>query len=231
LGRCAAVALLLAGGCTGGVSGVVQDAGTSRPVAGATIELSNNGWGFRNGQLVWDAETISRAVTDPEGRFAFAADGGAGLRVSAPHQAIVRTSLCSRSPMIVRIGGPYPDLRADKRLFLDPGLQSESDGAAQPASAQGLGLGVSASPSDESRLRIEAKGGIAFIEGTGVIPAPPPLPYGRAVNLDLGSACGWLFVSDGAAPIAVIQVGGMGWEQEPGGPRRRVMLYTPLPKG
>ena len=226
-----AAALLLAGGCTGQVSGVVQDAATARPVPGATIELNNNGWGFRDGQLVWDAEKISRATTDAQGRFSFVADGGVSLRISAPHRADIRTSLCPRSPMIVRIGGPYPDLRADKRLFLDPGPPTGDSGGPQSASAEDLGLSAPATTPDEFGLRIGAKGGIRYVEGTGTIPAPPPPPYDNVVNLDLKSACGWLFVSDGASPIAVIQVGGMAWEQEPGGPRRRVMLYTPLPRG
>lgn len=230
LRTCGIAALLLAGGCTEQVTGVVQDSGTGRPVPGATVELSRSGWGFPDGQLVWDAEKISHATTDAQGRFSFAAAGGVRLRVSAPRKASVRTSLCPRSPMIVRIDGPYPDMRADKRLFLDPGPPAGDGSGAQPASAEDLGLSAPATSPDEFELRIDAKGGIRFIEGTGTIPAPPPLPYEHAVNLDLGSACGWLFVSDGASPIAVIQVGGMAWEQGPGGPRRRVMFYTPLPK-
>jgi hypothetical protein len=229
LRRCAAAALLLVSGCTGQVSGIVQDAGTGRPVAGVLVELSRNAWGFRDDQLVWDAEKISRSTSDAQGRFAFATDGGTSLRIRAPHYPDLRTSLCPRSPMVVRIGGPYPDLRADKHLFLDPG-PSTGGGGAQSANAEDLGLSVSDGTSNESKLELEATGGIRFVAGTGAIPAPPPLPYEHGVTLNPGSACGWLFVSDGASPIAVIQVGGMAWEQEPGGPRRRVLLFTPLPR-
>lgn len=212
-----AIAALVVGGCGQHVSGVVQEAASGRPVANAVVELSNTGWGLRNGQLVWDAEKVSSTTTDERGRFAFDADGGINLRVRATHHAPVATSLCARSPMIVRIGGPYAGLRTDRRLLPD------SDGA--------LGLTVSPGPGDnEYRLRVEAKGGVRFVEGTGAIPPPPPLPYAGAVELDLRSDCGWLFVSDGASPIAVIQAGALGWEQDPGGARRWVMLYTPLPR-
>jgi len=220
------IATLLLGGCAQSVSGVVLDAATDQPLAGATVELSDVGWGNRDGQIVWDAEKLSRATTDGEGRFAFDRDGGVRLRVRAPHAMSVETSLCARSPMLVRVGGPFPGLRADRRLLLGAGANSPNDTAAAE-------IGLSGSPvsSGESRIRFQAKGGLRFVEGTGSIPRPPSLPYPQTADIDLGSGCGWLFVGNGSAPIAVIQIGGFGWEQDPGGPRRLVLLYVPLPKG
>lgn len=231
--RLTSIAALLLAGCGQHVSGVVRDAATDQPLAGASVELRNIGWGIRDGQLVWDAEKVSRATTNGGGRFAFDEDGGVNLQVRSPNHPTIDTSLCARSPMVVRVGGPYPTLRADRRLLLDlSGAEVQPAGNSSPQTANAADLGLSASGSagdDASGLRIEAKGGIRLVEGTGAIPPAPPLPYDRAVNLDLGSACGWLFVSDGTSPIAVIQIGAIGWEQDPGGPRRWVMLFTPLP--
>src|SRR5947209_1377609 len=95
-------AAFLASGCGSKVSGVVQDAATDLPIAGAQLELSDNGWGFRNKQLVWDAEKISRATTDTNGRFTFDAAGGSGLRVATSDHQAVSTSLCPASPTTVR---------------------------------------------------------------------------------------------------------------------------------
>jgi hypothetical protein len=222
------VAAFLLAGCTQSVSGVVQDAATGKPVGSAAVELINSGWGTRDGQPVWDAEKLTRTTTDSQGRFEFAEDGGISLRVRAESHGTMATSLCSRSPMLVRIGGPYADLRVDRRLFLDPGPRSAR--SRQTASAAQLGISASPAGGEDSLLRISAKGGTKFVEGTGAIPPTPPLPYDHATDLDLRSACGWLFVSDGNAPIAVIRIAGMAWEQEPGGPRRRVVLYAPLPR-
>jgi hypothetical protein len=128
--------------------------------------------------------------------------------------------------MLVRMGGPYPERKADRRLYLDPAARSTL--SRHTARAEDLGLSVAPAAGDDSALRIRAKGGARFVEGTGSIPPAPPLPYDPVIDLNLRSACGWLFVSNGYAPIAVIRVDGMAWEQEPGGPRRRVMLYAPI---
>ena len=210
--RSVAAAALLLCGCAQGVSGLVQDGSTGRPLAGASVELSNRGWGTRDGQIVWDAEKVARTTSDSTGRFMFDESGGVALRVTAPGAPRVDTSLCAQSPMIVRVGGPYPGLRADQRLVIG-----------SPTAAR---LGVTASADDRS-LRIQAKG-VRFVEGTGAIPAAPPTPYASSTTLDLRAACGWLFVSDGSAAVAVIQIGSLGWEQDPGQPQRLVLLYTPL---
>jgi hypothetical protein len=224
---------ILAGGCAPGVSGDVKDATTGRTIAGAEVELFNSGWGFRDGQLVWDAEKISRTTTDAQGRFQFDRSGGTGLRVAAPGYAkLVAASLCSRSPMTVYVGGPYAELRADRRLLFGRngrGAAGMKTGYRHEATADELGLRLSGTAfTDGYALRVESKGGVRLVRGSGAIPVPPPLPYDHIVDLDLAADCGWLFVSDGVSPFAVIQIAPLGWEQEPGQPRRWVMSYTPL---
>lgn len=225
--------LLLATSCTPHVSGIVQDALTGRPVANARIELLDRGWGSSGGQLVWDADKISRTATDASGRFQFSQDGGTAFRVSALGYEPIETSLCGRSPMIVHIGGPHGELRADKRIFVGPDVPTT--GIAEPGSVEAvaeedLGIRVTGSALDEGTgLRVVAEGGIRFVEGTGAIPAAPPPPYDKVISLDVASDCGWLFVRTDANRVAVIQIRPIGWEQKPGGARKWVMFYTLLP--
>ena len=219
--------------CGPTVSGEVRDAASERPIAQARVDLIDVGWGQRDGQLVWDAEKRASSTSGADGRFAFDESGGGSLRVAAPGGARVEARLCPRSPTIVRVGGPYPELRADRRLIFDPsGAAASAADKSNPldTSASYLGLRGSGSAFGDGRvLRIEADGGVRFIAGTGAIPPPPPLPYDRVIELDLGAACGWLFVYHGEKTVAVIEVAPLGWEQDPGQPRRYVMLYTPLP--
>lgn len=219
--------------CGPTVSGEVRDAASEQPIAQARIDLVDVGWGQRDRQLVWDAEKRATSTSGADGRFAFDKTGGVSLRVMAPGGTRVEARLCPRSPTIVRVGGPYPDLRADRRLIFDPnGAAASAADKSQPldTSADDLGLRGSGSAFNDGRaLRIEADGGVEFVAGTGAIPPPPPLPYHRAIELDLGADCGWLFVHSGEKPVAVIEVALLGSEQNPGQPRRYVMLYTPLP--
>jgi len=220
------------GGCGKPMSGLVLDAATDKPLAAAIVDLQSVGWGNRQGRLVWDAGKSSQTKTDAGGRFDFTEGGGVSLNVHAPGYPKVSTNLCSRSPMIVRVGGPYSDLRADRRLIFDMAASPAKTSDLAPPEATGADLGLripDANFDDLTRLQVEAKGGVRFIAGTGVIPSPPRLPYDQKVTLDPVADCGWLFVSDGTRPLAVIQVAPIGWEQAPGGPRRLVMLYTPLP--
>jgi hypothetical protein len=223
---------ILAGGCAPGVSGVVKDATTGRTIAGAEVELFNSGWGFRDGQLVWDAEKMSRTTTNAQGRFEFDRSSGIGFRVTAPGYAKVDGGPCPSSSTIY-VGGPYPGLRVDWRLLFGRdgrGSARMKTGFRHEATADELGLRLSGTAfTDGYALRVESKGGVRLVRGSGAIPVPPPLPYDHMVDVDVAADCGWLFVSDGTSPIAVIAVAPLGWEQEPGQSRRWVMLYTPLP--
>jgi hypothetical protein len=224
-----AAALALAG-CSG-AGGTVRDAATGKPIANATLQASNYGWGRRNGQLVWDKEKVSAATSGPDGAFRFEVDGGTNLRVRASGYPEVLTSFCP-SDTLVLLGGPWPRLAANRRLIfadaLDPG---DAERTHPPALARDLGLTASGpAPGDATELRIEARGGIRFVPGTGAIPPPPPLPYPHAVELDFRRDCGWLFVGDGQAAVAVIEARPPGARQKPGQPWSWVMLYAPLPE-
>ena len=219
--------------CGPTVSGEVRDAASERPIAQARVDLVSFGWGQRDGQLVWDAEKRATSISGADGRFAFDKTGGVSLRVMVPGSARVETRLCSKSPNIVRVGGSYPNLRADRRLIFDPnGAAASAADKSQPldTSADDLGLRGSGSAFNDGRvLRIEADGGVKFVAGTGAIPPPPPLPYNRAIELDLSADCGWLFIHSGEKAVAVIEVALLGSEYNPGQPPRYVMSYTPLP--
>ena len=214
-------------GCTG-ATGVVEDASTGRPIAGATLQASNSGWGRRDGDLVWDKEKIATTTSGPDGRFRFDVDGGVNLRVTAQGYPPLLTSFCPRDTRIL-IGGPFPGLQAMRRLVFADALQADDEDRAHPPTlARDVGLSGEAFDQD-SKLRIRARGGIRFVSGTGAIPPPPPLPYPKSVDLDFGRDCGWLFVSDGKSAIAVVEARTPSGRQDPGEQWRWSMLYTPLP--
>ena len=226
----ALVAALLLAGCVR-AGGIVRDAATGRPIANATLQASNYGWGLRDGQLVWDREKISTTTSGRDGAFSFDVDGGSNLRVRARGYAEVRTSFCPRRTLVL-LGGPYPKLATNRRLVFAAALDpADADRAFPPTLAGDLGISAFGSGlGDGAALRIEATGGIRFVPGTGAIPPPPPLPYPRAIELDFKSDCGWLFVSDGKAAVAVIEARPPSGRQDPGRPWTWSLLYAPLPR-
>lgn len=135
--------------------------------------------------------------------------------------------------MIIRVGGPYADIRVNQRLIFQQ-MSSAAANADHHSSYLAIVRDVAIQASggafaDEDDLRIKTDGGVRFVPGTGTIPRAPPPPYDPSVKLDLSSNCGWLFVSNGSAPIAVIRVEHIAWEQNPSRARQWVMLYSPLP--
>jgi len=215
--------------CTQGLDGTVIDAGTGRPVANATVDIFNNGWGFRDGSLVWDKEYRSSATTDAAGRFHLDVDGGSNLTVVVEGYPKVVTSACP-SPMLVRIGGPYPDYLATSQIWM--GL--ESGGKRVGWSFAGRGSRVPEADADlrlvgliramgDRTLALQAPAGMAFVPGTGN-PAPPPATgYATRLKLD-SSSCGWLFVrSRGGGTFAVQPAGGTG--EDPDGSRYVLLTY------
>jgi hypothetical protein len=220
----------LLGSC-GSIGGEVRDASTGKPVAGALVKISTIGWGRRDGQLVWDAETIHEARADRHGRFHFSGiDGGGRLQVLSPAGGFDHGALCPREQLIW-VGGPYAALRADRRLiFADTLEDGDRDRVHPPALAKELGVSTSDWTSDgEPVLRLEATGGVKFVAGTGAIPPPPAMPYSPSVEIDFRKDCGWIFVSDGAKPIAVIEARAPSGSQRPGQPWRWSMMFAPLP--
>jgi len=89
----------LLGGC-GSIAGEVRDAATGKPVAGAVVKVSTTGWGRRDGQLVWDAETVHEARTGRDGHFRFSGiDGGGRLQVQSAVGQFDRSSSGSAARM------------------------------------------------------------------------------------------------------------------------------------
>jgi hypothetical protein len=215
--------------CSRPATGLVRDAASGRPVAGAVLQTSNPVWGFNGGHLVWDKERISTTMSDADGRFRFDVSGGTGLSVSAPGYPNVQTKFCPLDTLVL-MGGPYPALAADRRLLLGD-LLTDDDRNSIPPSTLARDLGIRASGSifeNGSVLRIEAPG-VRFVPGTGAIPAPPPLPYSSFAQADLARECGWFFVSNGTRAVAVIEAAHPAGIQAPGGPWRWFLMYAPLP--
>ena len=229
--RWALASLALLGGC-GSLEGEVRHAATGKPVAGAVVQISTNGWGRRDGQLVWDAETVHETRSDGRGRFRFAGIGGGGrLQVQSTAGSFDHGSLCPQSPQLVWIGGPNADLKLQHRLVFADALGSDDeDRAYPPALARDFGLSASGSALGEgSTLRISSKYGLSFVRGTGQIPASPKGALKKSIDLDFTRDCGWLFVSDEKSPVAVIEVRPPSGRQNPGGPWVWSMLFAPLP--
>lgn len=222
-----AIATLALGGC-GSLDGQVVHNATGEPVAGAVVELRSHGWGSRNGQFVWDAEKVHTATTDEDGRFSLDASGGSRIIVTTAEGVHGPATPCSRSPMLVRIGGPLAAIRADQVLMFGGSEADRSEIGGTPASTIGLTVSGPAL-SDGDELTFAASGGVMFVEGTGAIPAPPPLPYPSTTEVNVKADCGWLFVADGRSAIAVIDLRPPGTAQQPGGERVHTMLFTPLP--
>ena len=217
----------LLGGC-GSIAGEVRDAATGKPVAGAVVKVSTTGWGRRDGQLVWDAETVHEARTGRDGHFRFSGiDGGGRLQVQSAVGQFDHGSLCPRS-QLVWVGGPNAELQTNRRLVFADALEpDDEDRTAPPALAGTLGLSGHFAD-DNSRGRITGKG-VSFVRGTGAIPPAPPLPYAQAVDVDFGADCGWIFVSDGVKPVAVIEARSPSGRQNPGEEWRWSMLFAMLP--
>ena len=63
------------------LDGVVVDSVTKTPLPNIKVEVSNRGWGFSNGQVVWDHDYVYAANTDSEGKFHIIYQVGPGAHV------------------------------------------------------------------------------------------------------------------------------------------------------
>src|SRR3954452_25246886 len=83
LGICGAGFLFATHGFTGPryIEGTVIDGRTRAPGAGAAVMVSNRGWGWINGQLVWDKDYVYPTVSDPNGKFRIGFDVGSSAHV------------------------------------------------------------------------------------------------------------------------------------------------------
>ncbi len=224
-----AVAALALTACTRGLDGTVIDADTGRPVANAMVDIFNNRWGFRDGTLVWDKEYRTRATTDAAGRFHLDVDGGSNLTVIADGYPKVVTSACP-SPMLVRIGGPYPDYLSTGQIWM--GLESGRKrvgwsfvgrGSRVPEADADLRLAGPLPAMGDRALALQAPAGMAFVPGTGNPPPPPATGYATRLKLDT-STCGWLFVRSRDGSIVAVQPAA-GTGEDPDGSRYVLLTY------
>jgi hypothetical protein len=227
--------VILLAACSPTVSGEVRDATSGRPIANAEVVVTTNGWGARDGGLVWDKEYQYRAQSGPDGKFRVAGvDDGHRLTVNAAGYALVQTSLCSRSPMTIWVGGPFDGADLGKNLSLGAG----ADGARLGWRFSGGGQKMPESDAELVALRppgdgnavtsLRAPFGMAFRAGTGNPPQPPQSGYTTERTLDLLSDCGWLFVRTRDAGTVPVLIGSYLLDQPPEGGRSLVLGYAAL---
>ncbi len=65
------------------IDGTVVDSSTGAPLQGVAVEVSNRGWGFVDGQLVWDKDYVYPTVSDQNGRFHIVFNVGSSAHVKA----------------------------------------------------------------------------------------------------------------------------------------------------
>ncbi|WP_309662815.1 carboxypeptidase-like regulatory domain-containing protein [Sphingomonas sp.] len=218
--------------CSPTVSGEVRDATSDQPIAHAMVEVTTSGWGVRGGGLVWDKDFSYRAQSGPDGHFRIAgADGGHRLSVSAPGYPPVQTSLCSRSPMTIWVGGRFDGADFGKTLSLGDGgnrirMGWRFSGAGRKAPESGSDLVALGLPSaDKSVTSFRAPLGVAFRSGTGNPPQAPQSGYAVEQTLDLLD-CGWLFVRTGDSGTVPVKIGSFGLDEPPGEGRYLMLSYA-----
>lgn len=219
--------LTLLAGCSSAIGGDVRDAATGRPIAGARVEVATSGWGERDGQLVWDKEYSHSAESGPDGSFRLEGiDGGHRLAVRASRYQPVETSLCSRSPMIVRLGGPFEGADLDRQLRI--GVTAAQDRRGWSFAEHGFAPAASAdlvllATAGDSPATLRAPHGMSFVTGTGNPPAPPRSGYVTELKIDL-LQCGWLFVRFEGG-VAAVRTGSMATDEPAEGGRYLLMSY------
>ena len=217
-------------GCGGGISGEVRDATTERPVPRARVAVTNVGVGVSGGSLMKDKTTVTAAVSDQQGRFAISGlSGGVRLQVSADGFNPVDTALCSRSPMVVRVGGPFDSADLGQTLRLTA-RQGWSFGAAALVPRAAADLAIDTLPtSGVAPVTLRAPAGLAFRPGTGNPATPPALGPVTSIELDLLTQCGWLFVRGRDGGTAAVRIGSYGVDQPPGGEQALMLSFGLLP--
>lgn len=68
------------------IEGTVLDSSTLKPLEGVAVAVSNRGWGFVDGQLVWDKDYIYQALSERNGRFRIEFSIGSSAHVKATKQ-------------------------------------------------------------------------------------------------------------------------------------------------
>jgi len=65
------------------VSGYVLDCGTNDSIVNAEVSVNQVGWGFENGQPVWDKSYVTNVRSDSRGYFRIAFDVGSSAHLTA----------------------------------------------------------------------------------------------------------------------------------------------------
>ena len=229
-----ALAIILTA-CSPAIGGEVRDATSNRPVANAEVEVTTRGWGTRDGSLVWDKDYAYRALSGPDGKFIVeGANGGHRLAVRAAGYRPVQTSLCSRSPMTVYVGGPWDDGDAVKLLSIGTDAAGARVGwrfggnAAPVSEAEADLVALGGAADGQSVQSLRAPYGMAFRPGTGNPPRAPQSGYSTELKLDLLD-CGWLFVRTRDAGTFPVRVGSFGQDEPLGGGRYLTLDYVGAP--
>lgn len=224
---CLPALAMLASAC-GSIEGVVRDGASGTPIADADVTLtySDDPSGFFGGPQT------KHATTQTDGRFTLDQDGGIDLSVSTSTGRAVRASLCPRSPFDVYVGGPFEGVRTNSTLVLmssgEPRTQDFPEENRKMAGDLGLTFSEIGDGNDDG-YNIEAAGGIAFVPGTGAIPAPPPLPYSQNLFLDFATECGWLFVQRNDRVVAAIEARPPTSLATPEGYKETRLMFAELP--
>ena len=224
---CVFALALLAAAC-GSIEGTVRDGSTGTPIAGATVTLTYN----KDPSGFFGAPQTAQAESDDNGHFVIAEAGGYRLGASTRDGRSIDTSPCPQSPVTIYVGGPNPGLRLNRILEIsssgEPQPGELSEGERTPASTLGLSF-RELSGENGDRLVVEADGGVAYVAGTGAIPAAPTLPYDKTLTLDFRKDCGWIFVEKDGEVAAVISARSPGKLVTPGGFEQSSLMFAKLP--
>lgn len=227
---------ILVGACSPTVSGEVRDATSDRPVAHAVVEVTTSGWGMRDGGLVWDKDYAYRAETGGDGTFRVkGVDGGQRLAVRAPGYPALQTSLCSRSPMTVYVGGPFDGGDFGQLLSVGTNAAGARVGwrfggkGVQVPEADAELIALRPGSMDNAMMPLRAPLGMAFRPGTGNPPQEPQAGYATERTLDLLDDCGWLFVRTRSAGTVPVRIGSFGLDEPPGEGRYLMLTYAAVP--
>ena len=200
---CVGFSLLLA--ACGGGDGTVVDAATGRPVAGAILTITDAGIGRRDGQLVVDAAHSQSATTGANGQFRFLSGAsGYSLVVEAQGYPPIQSSVPTRWPTVVRVGGPFGAAIVMMSLPLANGLGWRFGATPGVASRSQADLWIDPPPDLDGGPPVatfHAQRGLTFVAGVGQPPTPPANGFVSVLPVDLTES-GWLFVkaADGSSP-------------------------------
>jgi hypothetical protein len=172
------------------IEGTVVDS-SGAPLSGVTVAVSNRGWGFSSGGLVWDKAYVYQTTSDSSGRFRIAYDVGGSAHViaTAPgyqpydgwhdHNSTVTLRLKQHNARYVplpngilelgtRNGKPYGWIFAEQRTTFDPQAADLFPQITGPLR------------STEVDFTLQAAGGIARLTNEQLGASADPLVYADA---------------------------------------------------